>query len=217
MHENIRLLIADDHEIVRNGLRVLLETETDFDIVDEAADGLEAVQKYRLLEPDILLMDLAMPHKTGVEAIEEIIAENPYAKILVLSSYSDDEKVLAAIKAGASGYLLKASPIPDLIQAIRDVHRGESALHPAVASTLIRELNLPTHVPPTEALLTGRESDVLHLIATGASNQEVAHCLVLTERTVRTHVTNILNKLHLDNRTQAAIYALKEGLVTLEA
>ena len=216
MNKNIRLLIADDHQIVRGGLRALLSTEADIEVIDEAADGIEAVIKAHQLDPDVILLDLLMPGKTGVEAIEDIVQENPHAKILVLTSYADDEKVLAAIKAGASGYLLKETTTQELVQAIRDVDRGESSLHPAIARKLIQALNSPADVVPTKALLTAREADVLRLLAQGSSNQEIAHRLVITERTVRTHVTSILCKLHLDNRTQAAIYALKEGMTTLE-
>ena len=161
-------------------------------------------------------MDLMMPRKTGIEAIEEIRKESPNARILVLTSYSDDDKVFAAIKAGALGYLLKETSTQDLLQAIRDVNRGESSLHPAIARKLIRELNRPTTLPASEDPLTEREADVLILVARGLSNQEIADKLIISERTVRTHVSNILSKLHLANRTQAALYALKEGLTGLD-
>ena len=216
MTETIRVLIAEDHTIVRGGLVALLEDVDGIEVVSEAADGVEAVLKTRAAQPDVILMDLAMPRKTGIEAIEEIKAENPNARILVLTSFSDDDKVFAAIKAGALGYLLKETSSQDLLQAIVDVHHGESSLHPAIARKLIRELNRPTSLPPSEEPLTEREAEVLVLVARGLSNQDIADKLIISERTVRTHVSNILSKLHLANRTQAALYALKEGLTSLD-
>jgi len=216
MSERIRVLIADDHHVVRGGIRALLEIEDDIDVIDEAADGVETVLKTRSLNPDVILMDLMMPRKTGIEAIEEIKQEDPDARILVLTSYSDDEKVFAAIKAGALGYLLKETSTKELLQAIRDVYRGESSLHPAIARKLIRELNRPSNLPPADEPLTEREIEVLVFVARGYSNQDIANALFISERTVRTHVSNILSKLHLANRTQAALYALKEGLTNLE-
>ncbi len=156
-------------------------------------------------------------NKQGLtEAIEEIKHENPNARIVVLTSYSDDDKVFAAIKAGALGYLLKETSTQDLLQAIRDVYHGESSLHPAIARKLIRELNRPTTLPPSDEPLTDREAEVLILVARGLSNQDIADKLVISERTVRTHVSNIQSKLQLANRTQAALYALKEGLTSLD-
>lgn len=216
MNERIRVLIADDHHVVRGGIRALLETEDDIDVIDEAADGVETVLKTRSLNPDVILMDLMMPRKTGIEAIEEIKQEDPDARILVLTSYSDDEKVFAAIKAGALGYLLKETSTKELLQAIHDVYRGESSLHPAIARKLIRELNRPSNLPPADEPLTEREIEVLIFVARGYTNQDIANALFISERTVRTHVSNILSKLHLANRTQAALYALKEGLTNLE-
>lgn len=216
MSETIRVFIADDHTVVRGGLVALLEDVDGIEVVGEAADGQEAILKVRAIKPDVILMDLAMPRKTGIEAIEEIKRENPNARIVVLTSYSDDDKVFAAIKAGALGYLLKETSTLDLLQAIRDVYHGESSLHPAIARKLIRELNRPTSLPPSDDPLTEREDEVLVLVARGLSNQDIADKLVISERTVRTHVSNILSKLHLANRTQAALYALKEGLTSLD-
>jgi NarL family two-component system response regulator LiaR len=213
--ENIRILIADDHVVVRGGICALLEKAEGIVVVAEASDGVEAVLKARAVKPDVILMDLMMPRKTGIEAIEEIKRENANARILVLTSYSDDDKVFAAIKAGALGYLLKETTTQDLLEAIRDVYHGESSLHPAIARKLIRELNRPTTLPPSDEPLTEREVEVLVYVARGLSNQDIANKLVISERTVRTHVSNILSKLHLANRTQAALYALKEGLTTL--
>ncbi len=215
--ERIRVLIADDHNVVRGGLRALLETEEGIDVIAEASDGVEAVLKARAFNPDVILLDLVMPRKTGIEAIQEIKQENPDARILVLTSFSDDDKVFAAIKAGALGYLLKETSTAELLQAIRDVYHGESSLHPAIARKLIRELNRPANNTPTiDEPLTDREVEVLIFVARGLSNQEIADSLYISERTVRTHVSNILSKLHLANRTQAALYALKEGLASLE-
>ena len=216
MTDTIRILIAEDHALVRGGLRALIETEEFMEVVDEAADGVEAVLKARLLNPDVILLDLMMPRKNGIEAIQDIKQENPDARILVLTSFSDDDNVFAAIKSGALGYLLKNSSPPELLQAIRDVYRGESSLHPSIARKLIFEINRPTTTAQMDDALTEREVEVLTLVARGLSNQDIATGLVISERTVRTHASNILNKLHLANRTQAALYALKEGFATLE-
>jgi NarL family two-component system response regulator LiaR len=216
MTETIRILIADDHAIVREGLRALIGTKPDMELVGEAADGVEAVLQARSLRPDVILLDLVMPRKDGIEAIGEIKRENPKARILVLTSFAEDEKVFPAIQAGALGYLLKDSSPQELLQAIRQVYRGESSLHPAIARKLIRELNRPSDLPATEEPLTEREVEVLILVARGLSNQEIAERLVVSERTVRTHVSNILGKLHLANRTQAALYAVREGLAGLD-
>jgi len=211
----IRILIADDHAVVREGLRALIEAKPDMELVGEAEDGVEAVLLARSLKPDVILLDLLMPRMDGIEAIGEIKKENPNARILVLTSFAGDDKVFPAIKAGALGYLLKDSPSQALIQAIREVHHGKSSLHPTIARKLIREFNRPSTAAPVENLLTEREVAVLKLIAGGLSNQEIAKTLVVSERTVSSHVSNILEKLHLANRTQAALYALREGLACL--
>jgi NarL family two-component system response regulator LiaR len=216
MTKRIRILIADDHAVVRHGLRALIATETDLELVGEAADGVEAVELTAALRPDVILMDMAMPRKTGLEAICDIKRADPQARILVLTSFAEDDQVFPAIKAGATGYLLKDAAPCELLQAIRDVERGDVSLHPAIARKLVSELKRPPDLPPAEEQLTEREVQVLALVARGLSNQEIADQLFIGERTVRTHVSNILGKLHLANRTQAALYAQREGLTHLE-
>lgn len=216
MTETIRILIADDHAIVREGLRALFATEPGLELVAEAADGIEAVDKVRALKPDVILLDMLMPRKDGLGAIHDIMIQNPEARILVLTSFAEDEKVFPAIKAGALGYLLKDSSPQELLQAIRNVHRGEASLHPTIARKLMRELNQPPSLPPTTDPLTEREVEVLRQVAQGLSNDEIAEKLVVSERTVRTHVSHILDKLHLANRTQMALYAVREGIAKLD-
>jgi len=213
--KNIRILIADDHTVVREGLRTLIRTEPGMEVIGEAADGVEAVQKAHTLQPDVILLDMVMPRKDGVKVIGEIKRENPAARILVLTSFSDDDKVFPAIKAGALGYLLKNASPQRLLSAIRDVYQGEPTMSPDIASKLVRELQRSSDLPPTREPLTEREVEVLCLVAQGLSNQEIADTLIVGEGTVRTHVSNILSKLHLANRTQAALYALREGLAPL--
>ncbi|MCP4541668.1 MAG: response regulator transcription factor [Chloroflexi bacterium] len=216
MTKTIRILITDDHAVVREGLRALIETKPDMELIGEAVDGVQAVEKARSLQPDIILLDIVMPRMDGVTAIGEIKRENPDARILVLTSFAEDAQIFPAIKAGALGYLLKDSLPRELIQAIRDVHAGKASLHPTVALKMIHEFNQSSDLPPTDEPLTEREMQVLKLVAQGYSNQEIAERLIISERTAGTHVGNILSKLHLANRTQAALYALREGLTTLD-
>ncbi len=217
MGETIRLLIADDHAIVREGLRALIGTEPGLELVAEAGDGVEAVSKAHALKPDVILLDMMMPRKDGLGAIEEIMREQPNARILVLTSFAEDDKVFPAIKAGALGYLLKDSSPQELLQAIRLVYQGEASLHPTIARKLMRELNQPANLPPTTDPLTEREVEVLRLVAQGLSNDDIAEKLVVSERTVRTHVSHILDKLHLANRTQMALYAIREGIAKFDS
>ncbi len=212
----IRILIADDHAVVREGLRTLIGTEPGMDVVGEAVDGVEAVRMARALQPDVILLDMVMPRKGGLDVIREIKQKDLAARILVLTSFSDDETVFPAMKSGALGYLLKNASPQALLDAIRDVHRGEPSMSPAIAKKLMGELRRLSDLPPTQEPLSEREVDVLRQVARGLSNQEVAEALSIGEGTVRTHVSSILGKLHLANRTQAALYALQKGLAPLE-
>jgi NarL family two-component system response regulator LiaR len=212
----IRVLVADDHAIVRKGIRALLATEPDLEVVGEAKDGRMAVAEVERLCPDVILMDLVMPEMDGIEAIRRITARDPEARILVLTSFAADDKLFPAIKAGASGYLLKDSDPKDLVGAIRQVYRGESSLHPTIARKLLQELSQPPERVPASESLTEREVEVLRLVARGRSNRQIAAQLVISDATVRTHVSNILGKLHLASRTQAALYALQAGLASLD-
>ena len=212
----IRVVVADDHAIVRKGICALLSREQDIEVVGEASDGQEAIDQAINLHPHIVLMDLVMPHVDGIEAIRQIAIEQPGVRILVLTSFSTDDKVFPAIKAGALGYLLKDSRPDELIESIRQVARGESWLHPTIARTVLHELARPVDQPATPQPLTRRELEVLRQVARGLSNHEIAERLIITELTVRTHVSNILGKLHLASRIQAALYALREGLASLD-
>jgi DNA-binding NarL/FixJ family response regulator len=216
MEQKISILVCDDHAIVRKGIRALLATRPDLAVVGEAGDGREAVQQAAALRPDVILMDLVMPELDGIEATRQITAQQPRAQILVLTSFAADDKVFPAIKAGALGYLLKGSGPDELVAAIHQVANGEPSLEPSIARKVLLELNRPPKAPPTTDPLTEREVEVLRLLAKGLSNREIGEKLFVTERTVCSHVSNILNKLHLASRTQAALFALKEGLASLE-
>jgi len=216
--QRIKVLISDDQAIVRKGIRALLATEPNIEVVGEATNGSEAISQTKKLRPDVILMDLVMPEVDGLEAIRHITAQQPKARILVLTSFATDDKVFSAIKAGALGYLLKDSSPEELVQAIHNVHRGESSLHPAIARRVLQEISGPRKIkePPTTEPLTERELEVLGLVAHGLSNQEIADKLTISEATARTHVSNILSKLHLASRIQAALYAVHEGLASLD-
>jgi len=215
MSEVIRVYVTDDHHIVRRGIKQLLETEPGIEVVGEATNGREAVADMDKLKPDIVLMDLVMPVMDGIEAIRQIKAGHPSIQILVLTSFATDDKVFPAIKAGALGYLIKDTGPDELVRAIRQVHQGQLTLHPSIAQKLLKELTLTSEQPPSPDPLTEREVEVLKLIARGLSNQEIADTLVVSIATVYTHVSKILDKLHLASRTQAALYALREGLASL--
>ena len=216
MNSPIRVLIADDHEIVRKGIRALLATKRDIQVIGEASNGIEAVAQALNLQPDVVLMDLVMPKMDGIQATREITAKQPSTHILVLTSFSADDQVFPAIEAGALGYLLKDSGPQELIQAIRKVHNGEPSLEPDIARKVLAELSGSPQKPLTRDPLTAREVDILRLIAQGQSNKEISGGLSITEETVHAHVSNILRKLHLASRTQAALYALREGIASLD-
>ena len=211
MASMIRILIADDHPIVREGLEAVLSMQPDMELVAEAANGQEAIQKTLETQPDVVAIDLKMPVKDGVEAIGEISRALPDVRILVLTSYEDDDSVFAAIKAGALGFVLKDTGTDQLLQVIRAVYRGESVLHPAIARKVLQELKRPSAQPAGDPL-TPREIEVLQQLAQGLSNREIANHLGITSRTVATYVRSILDKLHLANRTQAALYAREKGI-----
>jgi NarL family two-component system response regulator LiaR len=207
----LRILIADDHAIVREGLEAILSAQPDFALVGVATNGLEAVALAAQLNPDVILIDLVMPKMDGLAAIQAIRAANPQACILVLTSFADDERVFPAIKAGALGYLLKDTLPQDLLQALREVAQGQVSLHPEIARRMLREINQPAERPLTG--LTEREQETLRLLAEGLSNQAIAAQMGIHETTVAKYVSALLGKLGLTSRTQAALYAVRSGLV----
>lgn len=209
----IRVLIADDHAVVRQGLRTFLELQEDVEVVDDVADGAEAVAAVREHRPDVVLMDLVMPGVDGVEAIRRIAGEHSETRVIALTSFLDDDKVLPAVRAGAAGYLLKDVGPEDLVRAIRAVYRGEALLHPAVAARLMEEVAGGRPRSGEDDPLTGREREVLAQIARGLSNKRIARELGISEATVKIHVSNVLRKLGVADRTQAALFAVREGLV----
>jgi NarL family two-component system response regulator LiaR len=213
--ELIRVFIADDHPIVRRGIRNLLETEADIQVVGEADNGRDAIVEVERLAPDVVLMDLIMPEIDGIEATRRIRSRLASVRVMVLTSFATDDKVFPAIKAGALGYLIKDTAPEELVRAIRQVYQGKPTLHPAIAQKMLHEIAQPSNQPPSPEPLTSREMEVLKLVAQGLSNQEIAQELVVSVATVYTHVSNILGKLHLASRTQAALYALREGLASL--
>ena len=210
--DKITVVIVDDHTIVRQGLRTYLELQPDVLVVGEAANGSEAMSLVKDNLPDIVLMDLVMPVMDGVDATRAITAMSPSTRVIVLTSFSEDEKVFASIKAGAQGYLMKDVLPSDLLAAIRTVNRGEAQLDPEIARKVMQEFANPQPVAPKHDL-TDRELEVLRLIAQGKSNKDISEDLVLSEKTVKTHVSNILQKLHLSDRTQAAVFALRQKIV----
>jgi len=212
----IRVLVVDDHAIVRQGICALLAESEDIAVVGEAGNGLEAIRQAERTRPDLILMDLIMPEMGGIEAIGQITTKQPHVRFLVLTTYSGDDLVFPAIQAGAHGYQLKDSGAGELVQSIRQVHCGEPSLHPEIARKLMQELSKPVRGKPTPDPLTAREVEVLRLLARGLENQEIAERLTVAEATVRSHISRILDKLHLANRVQATLYALQEGLTTID-
>jgi DNA-binding NarL/FixJ family response regulator len=206
----IRLLIADDHPVVRDGLRGMLASEADFEVVGEAASGAEAVLLTERERPDVVLMDLQMPEVDGATATAEIAGRFPETRVLVLTTYDTDADILRAVEAGATGYLLKDTPRERLFPAIRSAARGETVLAPAVATRLVNRMRVPA-----EEALTSREIEVLELVARGASNADAATSLFISEATVKTHLLHIFGKLGVDDRTAAVVQALQRGIIAL--
>ncbi|MEX2534073.1 MAG: response regulator transcription factor [Trueperaceae bacterium] len=214
-----RLLLCDDHAMFRQGVRSILETEEGLRVSGEAATGREAVRHALQIRPDVILMDIQMPELDGVAATKEILGEWPEANVIILTMYRQDRYVFEAIKAGARGYLLKDSGADELVAAIRRVAEGEALLSPELAVSVLDEFHklrgLPDHPEHKISGLTEREADILRLVAKGASNQEIAHALDMSEKTVRNRLSEIFSKLRINNRTEAALYALREGIASL--
>ena len=215
MTEPIKILIVDDHPIMRQGLATVLEQESDLSVVGQAANGLEGVERARVLSPDIILMDLQMPEMDGVEAINLVCAEEQEIGIIVLTTYDTDEHIFRGVKAGARGYLLKDSPPEEVVKAIRTVYRGESLIEPRVTSMLLDRLGQLSRGPAPESTLSGREIEVLEVMATGAANKQIASELNIGQSTVKTHIVRIFNKLGVNGRTEAVAEAVKKGIIKL--
>jgi NarL family two-component system response regulator LiaR len=208
----IRILVVDDESMVRAGFVAILSFQTDMKVVGEAEDGLKAVEIAKQTKPDVVLLDIQMPRQNGLESIPKLKEVSPKSRILVLTSFSESDRVYQTIKAGALGFLLKDATRVQLLQAIRDVSNGQASIQPSIAMRVINEIDHPAELMYTADPLTPRELETLKLIARGLSNQEIAASLVVHERTVAKYVSSILEKLHLANRTQAALYAIREGL-----
>lgn len=219
--ENIKVLIADDHRVVREGLSSILKTKENIEVVGEAQDGQEAVEKTRALEPDVILMDVSMPRMGGVEATRIVKREFPHIGIIALTMYEEQQYIFDLVRSGATGYLLKDTDSSQIVSAIRAVYRGESLIHPSVASKILAEFSLLAQGKGKKRLgvehdLTEREITVLRLVADGKTNKEIANSLDLSEKTVKNHVRNIFHKLQVYDRTQAAILAIRKGIIDLE-
>ena len=208
----IRVLIADDHHVVRRGLLFFLKTQKDIEVIGEAKNGVEAVGLVENLQPDVVLMDLVMPEMDGIQATQEIKKKWPNVEVLMLTSFSDKDHVLPAIEAGAAGYQLKDIEPDDLVNSIRKIMRGESIIHPVATSQLEETIREEENLPHVKSPLTPRERDVLAELTKGKSNREIASSLFVTEKTVKTHISNIFAKLQVQDRTQAALYAVKHAL-----
>lgn len=213
--KKIRVLLVEDENVVREGLSAILSFAPDIEVVGQAEDGVRALELVLRTRPDVILLDLVMPRQDGMTSIPMILEAVPEVRILVLTSFAEGDLVYQTIKAGALGYMLKDATREQLLQGIRDVAQGRASLHPSIAVKMIQEINHPSKILYTTDPLTPRELDTLRLIARGLSNQEIAAELVVHERTVAKYVSSILDKLHLANRTQAALYALREGLARL--
>jgi len=219
MDNKIRILLAEDHKVVREGTRRLLESQDDFEVVGEASDGIEAVELTKKYKPEIIIMDVSMPRLNGIEATKQIKVLYPNIAVLVLTGYDDDEYVFALLEAGAAGYLLKESSGEELIDAIRQVMTGEPVLHPKIMKKVLNRLRSPSEelaAEPLHEVLSDREMEVLRLAAKGMSNMEIADSLTLSVRTVQTHLRSIFNKLGVGSRSEAIVYGLKKGWLTLE-
>jgi len=221
MTKRTKVLIADDHKVVREGLSAILETKDDIEVVGEAKDGGDAVEKARALVPDVILMDVSMPGMTGIEATRLIKRELPHIGVIALTMYDEQQYIFDLVRAGATGYLLKDSDSAQIVAAIRAISRGESLIHPSVASKILAEFSLLSEGKGKrramlEHDLTDREITVLRLVADGKTNKEIANVLDLSEKTVKNHVRNIFHKLHVYDRTQAAILAIRKGIIELE-
>jgi NarL family two-component system response regulator LiaR len=210
--DKVRVLLVDDETLIREGVATILSLQPDIEVVGQALDGVQAVQLAGKTKPDVVLLDLVMPRQDGLATIPILRDMLPDTKILVLTSYAESEKVYQAVKSGALGYMLKDANRTELLQAIRDVAAGQASIPPSIAIKLIHEIDHPSHTVPTEDPLTEREHETLQLLARGLSNQEIADALFVHQRTVAKYVSSILRKLQLASRTQAALYAIKEGL-----
>ncbi|MDX1687764.1 MAG: response regulator transcription factor [Candidatus Promineifilaceae bacterium] len=215
MEERIRILVADDHPVVRDGLVAILSTQSDLQVVAEAGSGREVVERATQTRPDVVLLDLEMPDMDGVEALRRLRADNPDARVIIFTAFDTDERILAAVQAGAQGYLLKGAPREELFNAVRVVHGGGSLLQPVVASKLLKQVSRPGEPEQELEALTPREEEVLQLLAQGLQNKEIARQLVISERTVKFHVSSILAKLDAGNRTEAVAIAAQHGLVDM--
>ncbi|HIE16876.1 MAG TPA: response regulator transcription factor [Dehalococcoidia bacterium] len=213
--EAIKILIADDHPVVREGLFAMLSREADFEVVGEAVDGVDAVNKAKELNPDVVLMDLRMPELDGVEAMRQIKAAKPDVKFIILTTFSDDEYIFSGIEAGARAYLLKDTPREELFKAIRAVYRGESLIQPVVASKLLDRFTELSRRAPSGEELSERELEILRLMAKGAANKEIGAQLSIAQSTVKTHISSIFQKLGVNDRTEAVTEALKRGIIHL--
>jgi DNA-binding NarL/FixJ family response regulator len=215
MTDEITILLADDHNVLRQGMAQMLDAQADMKVVAQAGDGSKAVNLARMHRPDIILMDIKMPEMDGVEAARRITAELPETGIIILTMYRRDDYVFEAIKAGARGYLLKEAELDELLTAIHAVARGEAVIDPAIASRVLAEFRQPQETEKTsESALSDRDVDILRLVAQGLSNQEIGEHLFISEKTVRNRLSLVFRQLHLKNRTEAALYALRKGLIS---